>query len=560
MKLVLWKGHHGEGTLDLIRRCWEKEELLILCPPPLSDFRFVSDLGAGEVELRGSWTTPPELPSRQKARTAPRFPDAPALGLFTTGTTRETPKLVFYSKKNVESCLDGILSFFDAGRIRSVFCYPQPSHTFGLCLGYMLCILRGYRLITGTGKYSRSFHELRASVEDESLLTLGTPTHFQDLLAYTHEEKRTLAPSYSAIIGGAAVKASLWRDVREKLNIEAPSIGYGATEACPGVTHLPPGLQPREDGEIGFPLPHLQVRLLPEGLEFTGASVCVATLCEGEFQFPEKLKLADRVRRREDGVLVFEGRNELRLNRGGEKFSLEQMESFLKERLGLEAICVPLPDARLGEELGIILVAMDSPPSASGIIDALHTAFGRRFSPGNILLTSRLPRNESAKPDRARCRELLVEHQLSMSHYPVAVEKLSDRVPHRPPMVWVNEVLWASDEEGECRVRLESDAHYFSETGLRASALVEWVAQAYGYVQASRALAGGDSRRPSKAYLVGMRDIEIAPAARHVKPGEEISVIVRRVRELGPVSLIDGEVRRATGERLVKASLKLYAE
>ena len=573
VKVVLWKGYHAEGTLDLVRRCWEDERLLILCPPPLADFRFLDDLGAEEVELAGNWPTSPSLrrdSGSGKALLVPEGgPGGAALGLFTTGTTRETPKLVLYSKRNVESCLDGILSFFDTSRIRSVFCYPQPSHTFGLCLGYMLCLLRGYRLLTGIGKYSRSFHELRASIEDESLLTLGTPTHFQDLLTYVQEEKRHLAPSYSAIIGGAAVKASLWRDVQEKLHIESPSIGYGATEACPGVTHLPPGREPREDGEIGFPLPHLQVSLRPDGLEFTGASVCLATLCEGKLEFPKKLSLADRVRKRGDGVLVFEGRNGLCLNRGGEKFSLEQLESFLKERMGLESICVPLPDARLGEELGIVAQASALAASPSQVIEALHSGFGRRFSPGNVLFIGQLPRNESAKVDRGRCRELLFDQCALMSRYPIPVEELQAWVPHRPPMVWVNEVLWATADEGECRVRLDAKAHYFSESGLRLSTLIEWVAQAYGYVQASRALirnsaGGGNTHRPSKAYLVGLRDTEFFAGPTQIRhqlqPGEEASVIVRRVRELGPVSLVDGEVRRPTGERLLKASLKLYAE
>ena len=72
------------------------------------------------------------------------------------------------------------------------------------------------------------------------------------------------------------------------------------------------------------------------------------------------MKISDELRRRSDGTYVFEGRSDLVVNRGGGEFSLEAIESHLREKLGIECLALPLPDSRLGQELGL-LIAGDVP-------------------------------------------------------------------------------------------------------------------------------------------------------------------------------------------------------
>lgn len=323
------------------------------------------------------------------------LPREAVLGLYSTGTAGR--KLVLYSRRNIETSVRAIFGLFEDRRFSTIFCYPQPFHTFGLLLGYVASHILNKELVTPEGPYSSEAHAARARLKRRDVITLGTPTHFRDLLAFD------IAPSYGAIVGGARVEASLWRALRDVLEIEKPSIGYGATEASPGLTHLPPGREPGEDGEVGFPLPHVDLRLTDRGLTFRGPNVCLAIVRNGEIEFPEEIPIADELEPREDGVLVFRGRHELVLNRGGEKFLLEEMEAALKARLGVDAVCVAVPDARLGHELGVL--ARGAPKE--NVYRCLKEVFFRDFDSARFREVSELPLDASAKIDRHAATRLL---------------------------------------------------------------------------------------------------------------------------------------------------------
>lgn len=413
----IWKGYHSPQLLPLIQECWEKEDLLILCPPLLKDFGFVDLLPPGEVAFCGDWDPfPSEIKAEIKNRIVTRrshshYPENPVLGVFTSGTISGAPRLVLYSKINIETNLAAILELYDRSRIEAIYCYPQPFHTFGLLLGYLMCALYGFRLITDSGKYTSDFHESRIQLETQRLLTLGTPTHFQDLIQYLMQNQRKIGPSYSCIMGGAPVPVSLWMSVREQLRIEAPSIGYGATEASPGITHHPPGRVPREDGEIGFPFRHLRVNLDETfGIEFSGPSVCLAMIQNEQIVFPQSIWIRDRILMREDGMFLYRGRLDLILNRGGEKFSLEEMERSIKNSMGIESLCVITPQARLGEDLGILVKKtkdQDLEIQRSKIQNFLKEVYGINFELKHFCQVDEIPINSASKMDRKVALELL---------------------------------------------------------------------------------------------------------------------------------------------------------
>jgi len=399
MQIHLWKGFHSKEVQDLIARVWSRDdELLILCPPLMETFMGGEFLPPGEIEWHGDWlATPKDLP-----RVATDYPDVPVLGLFTSGTSSGQSKLVLYSKANIRASLNGILKFFDSSRVDSVFCYPQPFHTFGLLLGYILALERGWPLLTSEGKYNSTFHDHWLSEHTKGTLTLGTPTHFLDLMAYAKE--KSVAPSYSCIVGGAPVSVPLWHRLRDELKIEQPTTGYGATEASPGVTHMPAGRPPAEDGEIGFLIDGIDVKLASEGYELSGDSVCLSIIHQDRIEFPKKVFISDELKQRDDGILVFQGRSDLVLNRGGQKFSLEQIERGLQQRLGISVIACAVPDARLGQELAL-LIPKDF--DSGVIVDALQAEWGVRFTPSHFVKAAQLPMNASLKPDRHQARNLI---------------------------------------------------------------------------------------------------------------------------------------------------------
>lgn len=411
----IWRGFHNEGLLTLIRQSWSKGELLVLCPPGLKDFGFLEFLPEGEVQMVGDWADAPVQPSlaqlsKNRKHNDVHYPVDPILGVFTSGTASGSPRLVLYSKENVEFALSGIRSFFDTSRFDTLFCYPQAFHTFGLVLGYVHAALYGLELVTGQGRYSQSFHQKRVELRKDSVLTLGAPIHFHDLLSYTRSQKVAIEPSYSCIVGGAKVLVSLWHEIRDTLKIKAPSIGYGATEACPGVTHQTPGKAPLEAGEIGTVIPGMSVKLAPgEGLEFSGPNVCLAIIQKKAIEFPKAILLRDDVRRRNDGVLIYGGRTDLVLNRGGMKFSLESIEEKIRKEVGIEALCVTVPHERLGEELGILVQGSLLQEKKINIYSLLQKEFGQAFDRSQFIEVEQFPVNESLKFDRKRGAQLLLD-------------------------------------------------------------------------------------------------------------------------------------------------------
>lgn len=397
---VFWEGFHSASLRDKIRTAWNTEELLVIYPPGY--------LASGNAD--------PILDFLPGGKRAPVYPEKPILGVFTSGTVSGQRKLVLYSKKNIEFSLTGIRSFFDIGKFDTIFCYPQPFHTFGLILGYLQAELFGLKLVTVDGKYSRRAHEKRLSLNSHSVLTLGTPAHFYDLKQYLKDQSQKLSPSYSCILGGAKVSVALWKSVQDELLIEAPSIGYGATEACPGLTHLQPGLCPKEEGEIGSTIPGVHLKLTESGVHFTGPNVCLAIITTGaerQISFPTSIALNDSVRKRNDGIMVYEGRSDLIMNRGGTKLSLELIEETLRHQKTIESICVPLPDDRLGEELGVLFKTNpdsmgDFANKRANLHDFLKASFGHSFDPRRFHEIETLPMNESLKLDRNKAREILL--------------------------------------------------------------------------------------------------------------------------------------------------------
>ena len=165
------------------------------------------------------------------------------------------------------------------------------------------------------------------------------------------------------------------------------------------------------ESEMGHALPGVEIELRDgEGLEFSGPGVCLAVVEGNQVSFPKKILLRDCVKRRPDGRYVFEGRSDLVLNRGGIKVSLEKVEEFIKNKADLEAICVSVPDLRLGEELGVLIRhAVEPPFDRERVQLLLRQEFGHDFNPERIIAVSEFPLNESLKLDRSAGVRLVLE-------------------------------------------------------------------------------------------------------------------------------------------------------
>ena len=152
-----------------------------------------------------------------------------------------------------------------------------------------------------------------------------------------------------------------------------------------------------------------------------------------------------------------------------------------------------------------------------------------------------------------------------MTGLPMHVRELEEWIPHRPPMVWIDEVVTASAAEGVCRVVLRSDALYMRANGVvRPSSMIEWIAQAYAFVRAAQSklhLISVDLK-PKRAFLVAVTNarFEYLTKPEQLTGVKVLHVRVRNERDFGPLSLVDGCVLTEAGEVLATAKIKVFAE
>src|SRR5688572_24826851 len=122
----------------------------------------------------------------------------------------------------------------------------------------------------------------------------------------------------------------------------------------------------------------------------------------------------------------------------------------------------------------------------------------------------------------------------------IAVKALESFIPHRPPMVWVNNVLWANETEGEGEVVVDPQAHYCHGNTIRPSSFIEWVAQSYGFCRAAYNHQKGINAVLKKAYLAAFQDFTFPSRAIAATPKTRLIIHTKVIRQLGPISLVEG--------------------
>jgi predicted hotdog family 3-hydroxylacyl-ACP dehydratase len=145
----------------------------------------------------------------------------------------------------------------------------------------------------------------------------------------------------------------------------------------------------------------------------------------------------------------------------------------------------------------------------------------------------------------------------------IPVKEIEPYLPHRPPMVWIDEVLVFSEKAGECRVVLREDGLYMGEHGLRATSCLEFIAQAYGFISVCHHIHIMDpnSKPLSKAFLASIKDAKLPTPETlgRLRAGDELRVTIDGVRQMGPIVLFNGHIH--SGDLLIcEAQMKVFKE
>jgi cyclohexanecarboxylate-CoA ligase len=336
----------------------------------------------------------------------------PALILFTSGTESE-PKGVIHSVAGLTHELRSTINEWGLTfRDRMVMASPI-THITGLLQGFMIPAQIGAAAVLMERWNAAECVDL---IETHRATYMAGATPFLRELAQAYADSgRQRSSLVQYCCGGASVPPALIRSV-EELGIHAYR-AWGMTELptatlaneldsltarsetdgrlAPGVelNILDGGGSPVADGEVG--------ELFLRGPEMMMGYVR-PELDAGAFTENGWMRTGDLGRLDEQGHLRITGRIKDIINRGGEKFSVREIEEAVGRHPDVTAVAVvAVPGGRLGERIGAAIVTPRSELSAAEIGSTVtRLGLARQKSPEIVFLVDSLPTNATGKIDR----------------------------------------------------------------------------------------------------------------------------------------------------------------
>ncbi|MEH1128319.1 acyl-CoA synthetase [Micromonospora sp. CPCC 206061] len=352
------------------------------------------------------------LPVSSRVALAPVAPTAPALIVYTSGTTGP-PKGVVLPHSAIASNLDALASVWQWTADDTVAHGLPLFHVHGLILG-MLGPLRLGGTAYHIGRFSPS--AAAAALRTCATVLFGVPTMYHRLA-----EAASVDPDVASALAGARllVSGSAALPVVDHERI-ARATGqrvverYGMTETLMNCAVRADG--DRVPGTVGPPLPGVDVRLVDdEGRELHAAGEVGEILVRGPNLFLEYLnrpaataeamrdgwfRTGDVATWTDDGAIRIVGRRATDLIKsGGYKIGAGEIENVLLDHPAVaEAAVTGAPDTDLGERVvAWIVAAPGARPDPEELAQWVATQLAPHKRPREIHLLDSLPRNAMGK-------------------------------------------------------------------------------------------------------------------------------------------------------------------
>ena len=193
--------------------------------------------------------------------------------------------------------------------------------------------------------------------------------------------------------------------------------GYGLTEAGPNTFWLPPEKRLEKPGSVGYPLIHIDVKIINGkggecGTDEVGELIVRGPhVCAGYWGKPEEtahaiidgwMHTGDLARRDTDGCYYIVGRSKDMYKSGGENVYPAEIESVLHAYPAVaEAAVIAVPDEKWGE-VGRALVVLKSGTTltADEVIAFCQTRLAKFKIPKSVVFVESLPKTAAAKVDK----------------------------------------------------------------------------------------------------------------------------------------------------------------
>lgn len=343
-------------------------------------------------------------------------PDAPAVILYSSGTTARPKGVVHTQRTLLAGARTAILCSYGSGE--RPLATTQMAHNAALVGVCLAGLIQGASVVL-----LRTFEAgatLDAIERHRCTYTFALPACLQLVVEEQARRPRDVSSLQGMIVAGDSFPSALQRSAAQQFNAELLE-GYGMTEVVPIAANRSGATR---QGSLGLPL-NCSVRIVDaEGREVqpgdTGELLVLSDgNCIGYWNDPEAaaqlfrdgwLRSGDMASQDEDGYLWFKGRLKQIIIRGGSNISPQEVEEALYQHPAvLEAGVVGLPDP-IFAEIPVAFVSLrqgrDVPePQLLAHASALLADYK---VPSRIFFMDELPKGLSGKVDRRRLREVLL--------------------------------------------------------------------------------------------------------------------------------------------------------
>lgn len=343
-----------------------------------------------ERGLQGFWRVTADGESYE-AQDAPQsfVDDDDCLGVLTSGSTG-TPKVMYRTCQSWAGFFPTQNEIFGVDEDTRIFLHGSLSFT-GNLNAFLSVLFAGGTTITGAKLRVRFWASLLRKHRANVLYLV--PAKLRLLAA----EKEPFPDIRSIFTGSQTVGDKLLSRLTRLLPNARIVLYYGASELNYITYTVLDANVPRDPNNLGKPFPGV-------GLSVRDGKIYVDTAYHvSGVKIPFTVGDAGHIN--DKGELIFEGRGDAYINKGGFKISAARVENLLRKISGVAAVVVlPVADETRGEELAAFLVREENADETE-IRRTLPKVLKPVEMPERVVFLEEIPLNDRGKPDKKRLWE-----------------------------------------------------------------------------------------------------------------------------------------------------------
>jgi long-chain acyl-CoA synthetase len=327
-------------------------------------------------------------------------PDAPALLLYTSGTTAR-PKGVTHT----QSTLAGNGSYLESWGLTPedhTLLFTSMAHASGVIMQLISSIWIG-AAVTIVPVFDAAT-VLDTWAHSGATFFMALPTLIRAMLIEQRARPRRIASARLAICGGDNVPVVLQQEYSALFGHPLVE-GFGMTEGLPTLANRPDLNRP---GSMGRPMGDVEVRVVDGEMWLRGSGIAVGYWREAPFE-EGWLKTGDLVEIDADGFVWFRGRRKEIIMRGGSNISPQEVEETLYRHPAVaEAGVIGEPDDYWGEVvLAYVALREGHRVSAEELVSFTRGHLAEYKCPERVLFLPVLPKGITGKVQRRALRDIL---------------------------------------------------------------------------------------------------------------------------------------------------------